>query len=74
MLKEKHSELPFFKQQIKLLYINELMGKDSTFETEVNEALRSALKRNPSLSTLITYEELDENARLDIVHPIEQPK
>jgi hypothetical protein len=74
MLKEKHKDLPFFKKQVKLLYINELMEKDEIFEAEVTDALRCALKRSPNLSTLVTFEDLDENARLDIVNPIEQSK
>jgi hypothetical protein len=71
MLKQKHNELPFFKKQIKLLYINELMEKDEQFDIDVRNALISAIKRTPSISKLVRFEELDENARLDITNPVE---
>ena len=71
MLKEKHKNLPLFQKKVKILYISELMEKDEQFDTEVTNAFSRALKRCPALSKAISFEELDENAKLDVTHPIE---
>lgn len=71
MIKTPHNELSLTQMQRKLLYISELLLKDEQFDMDIRRALKRAVKRNPSLSKLVSTKDMTEEEILDINNPIE---
>lgn len=72
MLKQSHKELTLFQQQVKLLYLSELLNKDEDFDEGVRELMRKALKKCPDISKIVSLEDMQAHEIADLKQPIEQ--
>lgn len=71
MIKTDHKQLSLKDKRRKILFISELMEKDSEFDKAVREAMLKSFKRGFKLSKLSSISQMSDEEKLDFNNPIE---